>query len=381
MRATDRTAPPPSPRPLRWLTALTTLSVWGLVAVGGIVRVTGSGLGCPDWPLCTPQALPLANTESVIEYSHRIVVAWVTVLVIVVAVVAWRTQRGRADVLWPATIAVALLPLQAVLGAIAIERELAGAMVAYHFLLGMLFLAANAATAAAVWRPIRPRVDDGDGSSAHRGAGEPTVGFVYLARAGAVVGLLTVSLGAAVVAGGAAMACGEDWPLCNGGFATGGGFAALQVTHRMFAYGLTLLAVWLAALALAGRGPRLIGTVPAIAALVQVGLGVGVVSAGTDFDLYAIFSGAHVAGAGLVWGLLVTLAFLVRSPEGAEPIPPAEPLPDVAPAEAATPTASFELVPGAAERSGPPPASRIDGAAGSGAPQELSQAATPNPAG
>jgi heme A synthase len=48
----------------RLLTAVTALSAWLLVAVGGVVRVTESGLGCPHWPLCTARAVPLDQRAS-----------------------------------------------------------------------------------------------------------------------------------------------------------------------------------------------------------------------------------------------------------------------------------------------------------------------------
>jgi heme A synthase len=290
-----------STRRLRLLTALTVASVWLLVIVGGIVRVTESGLGCPDWPLCTPSALPLPNTESVIEYSHRVVVAWVTLLVALVAAFAWRRFRTRRDILWPALVALALLPLQAVLGWAAIEFDLAGEMVSYHFMLGMTFLAANAVTAAAAWRPV-----GADGSP--QPVGPPSAAFLWWARIGAVVGLATVSFGTAVMANGAAMACGRDWPLCNGGFAEGGGLAALQVTHRMLAYTLAAIAVVLAVLAAKGSGPRRLGAIPAMAVFIQIGFGVWIVVAGENYALYAAASGAHVAGASFLWGTLVLLA-------------------------------------------------------------------------
>jgi heme A synthase len=297
---------PGSIRRLRLLTAVTVGSVWLLVIVGGIVRVTESGLGCPDWPLCTPSALPLPNTESVIEYSHRVVVAWVTLLVAAVVVTAWRTARARRDILWPACIALALLPLQAVLGWAAIEFDLAGEMVSYHFMLGMTFLAVNAITAAAAWRPV-----GADGSP--RPVGPMSVAFLWWARAGALVGLATVSLGTAVMANGAAMACGRDWPLCNGGFAEGGGLAALQVTHRMLAYTLAVVAVVLAVLAARGHGPRPLGMIPAMVVTVQIGFGVWIVVAGENYAVYASASGAHVAGAGFLWGTLVLLAAVCES--------------------------------------------------------------------
>lgn len=284
----------------RLLTAATALSVWVLVAVGGVVRVTESGLGCPHWPLCTAGAVPLDRRTSVIEYSHRAVVAWVILLVSAVAVSAWRTRRAQRDVLWPALVAAGLVPFQALLGATAVWLKLPGWVVAFHFLVGLLFLAATVVTAVAAWRGSVPAA---------------SAGFTLLARAGVLVGMALVSVGAAVVATDADTACGTQWPGCNGGFANGGGHAELQVAHRMLAYTLAAIAATLFVLALRRRGPRLAGVIPAVAVLAQIAFGIGVVLAGGDGRTHEILAGAHEAGAGLVWGLLVALATLSRPGE------------------------------------------------------------------
>src|SRR5690348_17901761 len=65
------------------------------IALGGVVRVTGSGLGCPDWPLCHGRPYPPANVNSIIEYSHRTVGAITGVLIIAAVVAAWAVYRQR----------------------------------------------------------------------------------------------------------------------------------------------------------------------------------------------------------------------------------------------------------------------------------------------
>lgn len=294
---------------------MTALAAWALVAVGGVVRVTESGLGCPHWPLCTANAVPLDQRASLIEYSHRALVALVSVLVVALAISAWRRQRSRPDILRPALVAVVLVPLQALLGAAAIWLALPGWVVACHFLVGLLFLAAIVAAAAAAWRPP------------HRPA---SAGFVLVARASVVVGFALVSVGAAVVATGADTACGAQWPTCNGGFAAGGGHADLQVAHRMLAYTIATLAVALLVLALRGRGPRLPGSLPLLAVLTQSGFGIALVLVGSAGRAHEILAGLHEAGAGTVWALLIMLAVLSQAAEKPALVPIAiasEPVP------------------------------------------------------
>ncbi len=279
------------------------LAAWALVAVGGIVRVTESGLGCPDWPLCDGRPLPHGSKEPIIEYSHRAVAGLVTVLVALVAVWAWRRYRARLDVLVPAVAAAVLVPFQALLGAIVVWLELPSWIVGVHFVVGLIFLAAVVAAAGAAWR--RPgRVAAG--------------GFVRLAWWAAAAGLLLVSLGAAVVSAHADEACGRDWPDCNGAFAAGGADAWLQVSHRTAAYAVEGLALWLALSAWRGRGPRLAGVSPLAAVLAQIGVGVAMVLAGEESAAHEPLEILHVAGAGTVWALLVGLAALVGAPAASQ---------------------------------------------------------------
>jgi heme a synthase len=288
-------------RGFRVLALGSALAAWALVAVGGIVRVTASGLGCPHWPLCTSSAVPLQQKASYIEYSHRAVVALVIVLVVAVAIWAWRGYRSRRDILWPALAAGVLVPFQALLGAVAVWLELPGWVVAFHFVVGMLFLGTIAFAAAAAWRHPGQRV---------------TRGYARLAWGTLLAGLALVSLGAAVVAVDADNACGNQWPACNGSLAAGGGHADLQVAHRLMAYAVAGLALALLVMALRGNGPRLAGSLPFLAVLAQITFGVLIVVVGGEGRAHEILQALHVGGAGAVWASLVALTALSGNPRG-----------------------------------------------------------------
>lgn len=271
------------------------LSTWALVAVGGVVRITESGLGCPDWPLCHGQAIPKTERTAILEFSHRATALVSVALVVVAAALAWRWYRHRPDILWPIAAAVLLVPLQAVLGAVVVWLELPGWIVAVHFLVGLLYSGAAAACAAAAWR--------GPGPSA-------SLGFARLAGIALALGLALVSVGAAVVSAHAEEACGQEWPACNGAFAAGGGDAALQVAHRMLAYALAALSLALFVQAWRGRGPRLAGSLPLLASLGQMAVGISLVVVGERSAAHDLLASLHVAGAGAVFALLVALAVL-----------------------------------------------------------------------
>ena len=297
-------------RGFRLLALAAAASAWALVAVGGIVRVTESGLGCPDWPLCNGRVVPQDAKEPWIETSHRWVAGLVTVLVVLVAVWAWRRYRLRRDVVVPALAAVLLVPAQALLGAIVVWLELPGWIVGVHFVVGMLFLAATVLVAGAAWRS--------------RTGVRASEGFVRLAWWTTGLGFGLVGLGAAVVSTDADHACGQDWPDCNGAFAAGGGDAWLQVAHRSAAYVVAGLAVALAVQAWRGLGPRLVASAPLAAVLVQIGFGVSLVLLGEESAAHEPLAMLHVAGAATVWATLVALVARVGMPRP-EPLPAALP--------------------------------------------------------
>src|SRR6059036_286232 len=88
----------------RRLALATALFAYLQIALGGVVRVSGSGLGCPDWPLCNGRPYPAADIHSIIEYSHRTVGAITDVLLIVTVITAWMVfRRTRPIVAWLAT--------------------------------------------------------------------------------------------------------------------------------------------------------------------------------------------------------------------------------------------------------------------------------------
>lgn len=127
------------------LVALCALSL--IVLTGAGVRLTGSGLGCPDWPKCYGGTTPPLELHAVIEYTNRLITGIVGFAVIAAALLAWfrRPFRGHLALFG------ALLPLgvigQAILGALVVEYHLAPGLVMGHFILSMMLLDAAFALA------------------------------------------------------------------------------------------------------------------------------------------------------------------------------------------------------------------------------------------
>jgi cytochrome c oxidase assembly protein subunit 15 len=120
-----------------------------IVLSGAAVRLTGSGLGCPDWPRCYGHAYPPLNTHAVIEFSNRLITAPVSIAAGAAWLFALRRRPYRRDLMWLG----ALLPLgvigQAVLGGFTVRGALDYGWVMGHFALSMLILLAAALLA---WR-------------------------------------------------------------------------------------------------------------------------------------------------------------------------------------------------------------------------------------
>ncbi len=118
-----------------------------IVLTGAGVRLTGSGLGCPDWPKCYGQSVPPLDSHAVIEYGNRLLTGFVGIAVIAAAVLAFFRRPYR----WHLALFGALLPLgvigQAILGALVVKYHLAPGLVMLHFILSMMLLDAAFALA------------------------------------------------------------------------------------------------------------------------------------------------------------------------------------------------------------------------------------------
>lgn len=118
-----------------------------IVLTGAAVRLTGSGLGCPDWPKCYGRTVPPLDTHAVIEYGNRLLTGFVGLAVIAASALAWFRQPFR----WHLALFGAMLPLgvigQAILGALVVKYHLAPGLVMCHFILSMLLLDAAFALA------------------------------------------------------------------------------------------------------------------------------------------------------------------------------------------------------------------------------------------
>ncbi len=278
-----------------------TLALSFLVVVwGGVVRVSGSGLGCPDWPLCHGQFLPGLDTATRVEWFHRFlgVAGGLSLMALVlVTIVAYRHQRRSLALVLAAGV---LYVLQAVLGGIVVLLELPDTWVTAHLANAEILLAVLTVLAVEIRWP----------ALATRGRAAPWTALLLAAAVGTFVLLLS---GAYVRGAGASTAC-LTWPLCDDGAFPTFGAPAIHMAHRWVAavVGVVLLAACWQAWRHRREAPGLGAFAALTAVTFAAQVAVGAANPLSGFSPWAL--GAHPALASLVWCLTVALTVVAWHP-------------------------------------------------------------------
>ena len=267
-----------------------------LVLSGGTVRVTGAGLGCPDWPLCRGQVIPPFEKYTLIEYSHRLTASLVSVFVLLTAISAWRAYRRNRPVLVPALLAVVFLVVQVGLGGVTVLQELPPTIVTAHLATSMALFACLLATIVAAFATDPRR------SFARNGTSE---GFALLVGATALAIYVVLLSGSYVTGQGAGPAC-SGWPLCNGKIIPGSDkLSDIHALHRLIVAAVAVLVivlVWKGLTTQRHNRPLLLAVLAAGAAYAAQVL-VGASQIWLNHIPQARV--AHLGTGALVWGTLV----------------------------------------------------------------------------
>jgi heme A synthase len=320
-------------RRFRRLADLTAVATFLLIVVGGVVRVSESGLGCgpggsgtEGWPLCGGEVIPLVgDVNRIIEFSHRVLASVVTVLI---ALLAYRAYRGLRDLHWPlrGSIAAGVLVLaQAGLGGLTVENSLDEELVAAHLGLAMVLLGL------VLWLDLQARAVGQTGRQPVRGMKSIAAVAVALLLGAIVAGGYMAGTEeegvneAAPNIAGAHLACGEQFPGCLNSGALPFGESRLSdihLTHRVLVYGATLAILALIAVAYRRGSRDWALAVAGFLLLCQLLLGALNVWLGEHATLIV----AHLTVATLLWSSVLLIAYrLAWAPAPAvEPAPRAE---------------------------------------------------------
>jgi protoheme IX farnesyltransferase len=305
-------------RRLGWVTVGFT---YALVIIGGLVRITGSGLGCEnDWPMCKGSLIPPLDLPTDIEYSHRLTASIVSALVIALALAVLIWARRRRYVI-PAMIAVVLLIIQIVLGAITVWYDLPQTIVTAH--LGTALALFGAIVVAAVLMHQSTPVA-GNPRSARRFALMALISTIF------TYGLL---LSGSNVRGTSASWVCPGWPTCGPVFSSDTMLVFINLFHRFVAgiVGLFILATIIYAWRRRREAPQQawIALAAAIFFVIQVGIGAVMVllyANGLVGGELGTAQGFHLGIATAVWGCMVALTTLAYRdlPAAAQPTKPPE---------------------------------------------------------
>jgi heme o synthase len=283
------------------LTVAAALATFVLIAIGGLVRATDSGLGCPDWPLCFGDWIPPADLHAWIEHTHRLTAAvFVGPLVGAVGLITVFSHRRRdLPLLAAAVVAGVLVIVQSLLGAAVVLEGLAAELVTAHLGMALTVLAATIV--------IAERASHGPMPATH-----VRPGLTRLVAVTAVAIFAQMLLGSWVTGHHAGLAY-ADVPLMNGSLlpAVVGTEQAVHLAHRLLSLVVAGLVAWAAVATFRSTDaplPRRLAVLLGVLIVVQIALGgLNVIS-----RLSAVFVVPHLAVGAALWGASVWLLLSVR---------------------------------------------------------------------
>src|SRR6266705_205425 len=285
-----------------------TVVTYFLIALGGTVLATDSGLSCPDWPLCYGQAYYSGTYRVFLEQFHRFTAATVSILIVLllIGIIAW-ARKDRA-LLTMAIVIPVLLAIQIVLGGLTVLWKLPPQIITAHLATALAIFAIMITIAVLSSKPASAKEHPAK-----------TRKFAQLAITNALLVYILMLLGSYVTGSGAALAC-PGWPLCTpASWAANNHLAAINILHRVFAVFVGLVMLWTVISALrrwrVARGQAIVGLVGGVLFVCQAVVGGLIVL----LEEPAFVAGLHLALATAVWGTLVLLAALATNQLRAAP--------------------------------------------------------------
>jgi heme A synthase len=286
------------------LLAVASVMTYLLIVMGGVVCVTGSGLGCPDWPMCYGGIIPPLDMGAIIETTHRFFAAATTPLIVAAAVLAWRRHRRMRWLSRPPAIAVVLVLAVVVFGAFAVLTGLPPVVAAVDVGSALMAFALVLTTwRVAVARRDNPALPD------RLAFGTP---FAKLTLS-ALATVFLVLVGGVLVAVVGSIARCVGWPLYGavaGAGEIGGWLPAARRVLGVVAAGL-IVAVVIRAWRRHRDNVPVRRTATALAGALAVEAAAGLLMVAHGFTL--VYGALYAAAASGTWALLVVLAVLAAT--------------------------------------------------------------------
>ncbi len=215
----------------KWVIGLTVLCIYFLMVLGNIVTTTGSGLACPDWPLCYGSVNPPKELAVWIEWGHRLTGALTGVLMITSAVFMWRNPNPAIRFLVKTALGLVLVAI--LLGGIIVLIEAPLLSSFLHVAVASSHIVVSTIIFTCMVMAFRTLSSDARASTERYALW--LFGLVYF----------QVVLGVVVRYSEASLAC-PDFPLCQGQILPPDYSAEvlLQYFHRLTAFGIFVVTLW-----------------------------------------------------------------------------------------------------------------------------------------
>ncbi len=309
---------------MRRLVLATGIATFVLIVVGGVVRVSDSGLGCGPagsgfhgWPFCNGDVVPGVDLNSIVEYTHRVLAIIVGFMILAIFVLAWRRQRAF---LAPAAALLVLVIAQGALGGATVEENLEEVYVAAHLGLAMLLLG----LLLHLWRGVSgASVTNGGPRMRALGIAASVAVLCTVVAGGYMAGTQNYGRADYQLGDGAHHACGKEFPTCNGELMPFGKaeLVDIHLTHRAFMYLASLLVIALVVVAV--RRGLLTRHAWALAGLLAVQVLVGALN--VWLDEYELLILLHLMLGTLLWATTLGITLQLapareRAPRHAEAV-------------------------------------------------------------
>lgn len=273
-----------------------------IIGTGGAVRLTGSGLGCPNWPLCAPGSLVPTEEltyHSLIEFGNRTISGPLLVSAILVLVLTWRIRAARRDLFAISAVVLGLVVLQALIGGVIVWLHLNANLVGIHYVISLALVCITAAYLTRMYEAGGPR--------------ERAVpkGFAILAHITTLAMAVTVLFGVLTTGSG---------PHSGDATIQRDGIDAVLMSHihawpGYIAFALTLaLLVWAAA-----RRLRPLRWIAALMGALIVQIAIGIYQARTGLPPLAV--GVHMVLAALTAAAMTVVVLRLKRPATAPAAP------------------------------------------------------------
>lgn len=273
-----------------------------IIGTGGAVRLTGSGLGCPNWPLCAPGSLVPTEEltyHSLIEFGNRTISGPLLVSAILVLLLTWRIRAARRDLFAISAVVLGLVVLQALIGGVIVWLHLNANLVGIHYVISLALVCITAAYLTRMYEAGGPR--------------ERAVpkGFAILAHITTLAMAVTVLFGVLTTGSG---------PHSGDATIQRDGIDAVLMSHihawpGYIAFALTLaLLVWAAA-----RRLRPLRWIAALMGALIVQIAIGIYQARTGLPPLAV--GVHMVLAALTAAAMTVVVLRLKRPATAPAAP------------------------------------------------------------